>query len=395
MARHPGVTVQSVRLRGLTFAKQYPSAVEPLRGTFVAQQVAATADAVDWSVIAPVPWAPRSIGAALRRPQPPAREVIAGVPVSHPRYLVAPRRIGYRAVADSMGRACAAQFRGALDAGASFVHAHALYPSGAAAADLTENRVPLVLTVHGSDLRSNVADTALRDRLRRTAGSAAALIAVGPSLADDLVSLLEIPRDRIRMIPDAYDDSRFAYLPRPSHGGPVRILCVGRLEPVKGQDILIAAIALLLESGSDVELTVVGDGSLGGALRRSVDSGGLADRIRFTGALRGAALLDEYARADLYIQPSRREGFGVAIVEALATGLPVVATRSGGPEHTVGAEDGVLVDAGGADSLAAGVKLAIERLGAFDPRSIAHRAVQRYSRQTVGRQLVELYRSLS
>lgn len=124
-----------------------------------------------------------------------------------------------------------------------------------------------------------------------------------------------------------------APLPRASHNGPFRILAAGRLVPAKGFDTLIDALALL-----DVpfEADIHGDGPLQRELQARIDAAGLSGRVRLRGY---ADLAPAMAQADLFILSSRREGFGNVIVEAMAAGLPVLATRTPGPEALI--EDGL------------------------------------------------------
>lgn len=384
------------RLRGITFAKQFPNAAEPLRGPFVAEQVRATSGAVDWSVIAPAPWAPRWLATLAHRPFVRGEERFDGVPVYHPRYAVLPRRIAYGSVAASVAAAARGIFdRLVRDVRPDFVHVHALYPSGAAAMRLSSARgIPYVVTVHGSDLRTNLDRPAVRAQLEATVRDAAAVVCVGDGLASELASAFGFDRSCLVVIPDAYDDTLFRAQARAPHGGPVRLVTVGRLVEVKGQALLLRALADVVASGLDATLTIVGDGPLRASLESDAASAGIAGRVRFTGALGQAAVRDELVRADLFVLPSLREGFGVSVVEALATGLPAVVTRSGGPEDIVTPADGVVVAPADHVALAAGIREAVSGLAGFDRDAIARRAAGRFSPTVVGARLVELYRSV-
>lgn len=382
------------RLRGLVFAKQFPNAAEPARGVFNAVQVAATSDAVDWRVIAPVPWAP-PWPPLTGRPRVPLDEVRGGVPVSHPRFLLPPRHLGYMRVAGWMAAASAAAFNAAVREHApQFVHAHALYPSAAAAAQLASRAgLPLVVTVHGSDLYTLAGRPEWRARIAAVAQAARAVVCVSDSLARDVVALLGIDGARITVVPDAYDDGRFTYVCRPLPAGrSVRVVSVARLVDVKGPDVLVEAVGRLVADGEDVDLTIIGHGVLRASLLERARVLGIAERVRLLGGVPSVRLPEILAAADVYVQPSRREGFGVALVEALATGLPAVATRSGGPESIVTEADGVLVEPGDPDALADALRDVIGRLGSFDAAGIAARASARFSRAIVGARLVEVYR---
>jgi glycosyltransferase involved in cell wall biosynthesis len=122
----------------------------------------------------------------------------------------------------------------------------------------------------------------------------------------------------------------------PSSGRPTRrpgmpgvVLFMGRLHPVKGLDLLLAAVADVRSRGIDTTLVVAGDGPAPYTewVQREVERLGMRQHVEFTGFVEGAAKRALYARADVFALPSRQENFGVAIVEALAEGLPVVISR--------------------------------------------------------------------
>jgi glycosyltransferase involved in cell wall biosynthesis len=146
-------------------------------------------------------------------------------------------------------------------------------------------------------------------------------------------------------------------------GGPTRLLCVGRLVSLKGQAILLEAMAQLLARGVDARLTVVGDGPKREELVSRCEELGLGDRVEWTGAVGQDEIPRHYAQADVFCLPSFAEGIPTVLMEAMLTETPVVATRIAGVAELVDdGESGLLVAAGRADLLA----VAIERL-AHDP----------------------------
>lgn len=379
-------------LTGICFTRQFPNPAEPLRGTFVADQVASTADRVDWTVIAPVAWPPRHRGASV--PQLTARH---GMPVAHPRYPVLPRRMLFARVGTSMANASRRVFTQTVARATAeqvFVHAHELYPSGTAASILcAETGTPLVLSVHGSDLYTNLGEPRWRELITAAAQAATRIICVSGSLAADVVSELGVDPARVRVVPDTYDAERFSFVSRPPRepGSPVRLLTIGRLSAEKGIDVLIEALALLRDRGVSLTATIVGGGREREALERLVSERGLSDSVQLTGPLPADGLAARMAEADLYCLPSRREGFGVALVEALATGLPAVATDSGGPRDIMDADSGALVGAGDAEALADGIATIAGSLDSFDAEAISRRIEERFGPRAVGEALMGVY----
>ena len=115
-----------------------------------------------------------------------------------------------------------------------------------------------------------------------------------------------------------------------SHDGPLRILSVGRLVPEKGALLLIDALADVVARGVDVDATLVGAGPLEPLLRERVGQAGLGEQITLTGSIGQDRLPDMYRRADIFCLPSFQEGLPVVLMEAMATGLPVVTTAIAG-----------------------------------------------------------------
>ncbi|GAB4280941.1 MAG: glycosyltransferase [Coriobacteriia bacterium] len=382
------------RLRGVTFAKQFPNAEEPYRGLFVAEQLRATRDVVDWRVIAPVPFVPRALAEPLGKPYVKGVDSFEGIPVARPRYPVLPRRILYTTVAPAVAAASARAFSEAVEVHEPhFVHAHDLYPSGAAARRLTERSdLPLVVTVHGSDLYSNLVRPAWRREIREVCDAASAVVCVSSGLADDLVAELGVDEWKVQVIPDTYDEASFGLAPREREAGrAVRLLTVCNLVEVKGLDVLVDAVAMLVEDGRDITLEIVGKGPLRGMLEERSRARGIRGNVFFTGSVPREEIVAAMRRADLFVLASHREGFGVVLIEAMATGLPVVATAVEGPRDIVRDEDGILVPPGDPVALAEGIGNAVDRLDSFDPTSISRGVSERYGHHRVGRMLVELY----
>jgi glycosyltransferase involved in cell wall biosynthesis len=138
-------------------------------------------------------------------------------------------------------------------------------------------------------------------------------------------------------------------------GGALVIAGAGRLVRVKGFDLLLAALPRVLSELTDAHVVLVGDGPEREALQAQATRLGVADRVVFAGAVRSAGeVLEHLAAADVCAAPSRNEGMGRALVEAMALGLPVVGAAVGGIPDVVGSDEaGRLVPAGDAEALAA------------------------------------------
>lgn len=380
------------RRGGVIFAKLFPNNEEPFRGVFVAEQMRATADRITWAVVAPVPLVPKWVARAFHKPWAGGERVINGTLVMWPQYPVLPKRWLYATVAPAIAWTARRSFeRACARTSATFAHVHDLYPSGAAARRLCDRvGLPYVLTVHGLDLYSNLSNPRWRREITFAGRGARAIICVGSKLAADVVEELGLDASRVVVIPNTYDVARFRHVPR-TREPLVRVLSVGRLSYEKGHDVLLHAFAKVIGGGVAARLTFVGDGPERVTLEALTRELGLQSSVEFKGVVLDAALAAEMTSADVFVLPSRSEGFGVALIEALATGLPVVATRSGGPQDIVQPGDGLLVDADDVDALAVGLEGVVNTLDTFDSRAIAARAAARFSPEAVSEMLVAVY----
>ena len=156
---------------------------------------------------------------------------------------------------------------------------------------------------------------------------------------------------------DAEEFSRAAPYAPWSGNEAFRIFSCGRLNPSKGHDVLLAAVAEMLQAGADVELTVAGEDESGGGgyrreLERLIDDHGLHHHVRLLGAVSAGRIRQELDRSHAFALASHAEPLGVAIMEAMCMGVPVVATAAGGVPELVLEGTGLLVSPGNSKELA-------------------------------------------
>jgi glycosyltransferase involved in cell wall biosynthesis len=164
--------------------------------------------------------------------------------------------------------------------------------------------------------------------------------------------------EKLHIVHCGVDMERYPYV-APRQGAGLSVLCVGRLVPQKGLDILVEAVAVLARRDVDIRLVLVGSGPLEASLRHKVRRLGLEERVRFEGAVGQDDIGRYYAGADLFCLPSFAEGVPVVLMEAMATGRPVIATRVAGiPELVDDGTSGLLVAPGSVEQLVT----ALERL---------------------------------
>lgn len=171
----------------------------------------------------------------------------------------------------------------------------------------------------------------------------------------------------------------------------VVVKSLGRFVRKKGFDVLVRALATILADGIDTRLEIGGSGSEGRALQSLVDKLGLHDRVTFPGWIGDVPAF--LADAHLFVLPSRDEPFGIALLEAMACGVPIVTTRTSGPLEILNEGLALFVDPGDADQLAATITDAIHHPDAAASRAAAaqQRFTAHYHTDVVVERYVELY----
>ena len=372
-------------MRILTLTTLFPNARQPDHAVFVRARMEhyIQRHRHQWTVVAPVPYYPRLPFQTAARydafARVPAREDDRGYPVHHPRYLLTPR-VGMR----SYGGWITAGVRRLvhrLHAEAPFdlIDGHYIYPDGTAAVRLgAELGVPVVLSARGTDLNLYPDLPGIAPLIRANLAAADQTICVCAGLRHAALRL-GAAGDAVTVIGNGVDTARFRQgdqaTARQALGLPTAatiLLAVGHLTERKGFHLLIEALAGLRDQRSPTSpwLVIVGDGVEGPALRRLAQARGVADQVRFPGAIRNEALPAWYQAADLFALASSREGWPNVLCEAQACGLPVVATDVWGiPEIIRDDSLGVLIADRTASALQAGLATALRR--AWDRDQIA------------------------
>ncbi|MFI5833449.1 glycosyltransferase family 4 protein [Micromonospora sp. NPDC051300] len=201
---------------------------------------------------------------------------------------------------------------------------------------LVASTVPDVLAPHAGRLRLVVlVHLPIEDDAERHALAAAtAVVATSEWTRRRLLARCPLAPDRVTVAPPGVDPAPVAA----GTPGGGRLLCVAAVTPIKGHDVLAAALAEVADLGWTCDWIgpLDRDPAFVDRLRRRLDGAGLADRVRLAGPRTAAELAGAYAAADLLVQPSRRETYGMVVIEALARGVPVLAGDTGGLPATLG-----------------------------------------------------------
>jgi glycosyltransferase involved in cell wall biosynthesis len=209
-----------------------------------------------------------------------------------------------------------------------------------------QSRTPLIALVHQplaleAGLDTTQAD-AFRESERAALAAAGRVVVTSESTARTVIGDYGVPSERVSVVRPGNDPVAPA---RGSNDGVVRLLSVGSVVPGKGYDVLVAALATIVDL--PWRLTVAGDRTRDPATAAQLDmdiaAHGLSDRVGVLGAMRPEHVIELYLSSDVFVLASRFEGYGMALAEAIAHGLPVVSTIAGAIPGTVPAGAGLLV----------------------------------------------------
>ena len=277
------------------------------------------------------------------------------------------------------------------------IHAHSSIWGGAAAHLIWRRHgVPYVLTEHRGRFIANpsVGSREMRETHHPLAiaafEDARTVITVSRKMQPYIEGLAPGARGRLTCIPNMVNTTVFHPAERPSSREPFRLVSVGNLQDVKGFDTLLEAFAKLRSQRVDARLRIIGEGPRRARLEQLARRLDVWNDVAFVGGLPRADVAEELRNADAFVLASRYEAFGVALIESLACGIPIVATHSGGPEDIVCAENGLLVPPERADLLAEAILDLIRHYDRYDRATIRRDAVANYSEETIAAKVAEV-----
>ncbi len=269
------------------------------------------------------------------------------------------------------------------------IHAHVGYPGGYVAWKLAgQYNIPFVITEHMGpfpfrDFQKGPAlDAKLHEPLRHSHQNLA--------VSGHLKKEMEQYGLSSRVFHNFIDDDFFVVNHRQPNPNKVKLLHVGRLAPEKRQIDLLHALTLI-SAEIDFDLTIVGDGPLRQDLTQLVAELGLNDRVLFLGQLNRVEVRKEIQDTDLMILSSNYENLPVSILEALACGKPVVATKCGGPEEMIDEVNGLLANPEDPKDLAMKIEEAIAHLANYNHDAIRRDFEKRFGRHQALPQLRRIY----
>ena len=256
-------------------------------------------------------------------------------------------------------------------------------------------KIPTVLTENSSEFESWWKRPGLRWMAQRAFAGADVVIAVSEGLRQRIIQRFH-RRKGLVVVPNIVDTSRFAPSPLPATEAGYRLLFVGLLDTTqKGVPILLEALALIRQQSTlRVHVDLIGDGALRPGYQEQTHALQLDDMVTFHGLQTHAVVAQMLKQSHALMLPSLHEALPLVIIEALASGRPVISTRCGGPEFMIDETNGCIVEPGQIAPLADAIADVLTHLDRYDPERIATAAANRYSYAAVTTALTKVFRTL-
>lgn len=393
--------MKSSRYRVLVLARSYPNNLLPELGLWVRHLVHQCSSFCELKVISPVPYFP-SIKGFERYSR--FRKIIGhsfenGIEVYHPPFLVGPGRslyisealsyyLGIRSTVDKIHR----------DFDFNLIHAHFTYPDGIVAARLgLHYRVPVVITEHGLWRPNGIEKQRLvLWQAIWAARKCAYIIAVSNSVRDSIIHFTDQP-EKVRVIPIGVDGSIFTARQNGDLTNKNQVLYVGFINFNKGIDLLLKAFDRVIKRRPNTKLVLVGGGFYNDTmkqekqLRSMAEDIGLDRHVEFAGIKSPAEVAKYMKESALLVLPSRAESFGAVLVEALACGTPVVATKCGGPEDIVNDKVGILVTKEDDNALALAINQVLDNGHHYNPAQLRAYSLEKFAWERIAHRVIDLY----
>lgn len=245
-----------------------------------------------------------------------------------------------------------------------------------------------IITEHSSKLNGQLDDFDKKN-YRNAYENSDGVITVSSALQARLDQLFGVKSTCIHNIVDL---DIFTYGEKQEDGN-FTFISVGGITPIKNTINTVKAFAEIAAHKDDVKLVIVGDGSERQNIEQLIGELSLEDRVEMTGMLTRAEIHDHHIAADCFVLPSKSETFGVAYIEAMASGLPVIASRCGGPEDFVTEENGILLAENTVDDLAKAMLHMYENRSSYNGKLISEKTRERFSGSNIAKQIDDFYKS--
>ncbi len=274
------------------------------------------------------------------------------------------------------------------------IHAH-VYFAGVIAIILGKiYRIPVVITEHWTGFVTGKLTSREKKMVRFGMNRAKIILPVSNHL-ENLIEFYGI-KNRFCVIPNVVNTKIFNPSPFQTHreNEKKRILLVALLTPVKGVPYLLEALSKIQAKRRDFILDIVGDGSNKSEYEKMSTDFGLDNLVKFHGLKSKEETAEFMRQCDFFVLPSLSENLPCVLIEAMASGIPVIATNVGGVKEMVNREVGILIPSRNVNALTEAINHMLDHYQDYSSEEIVRYAKERYSYKVVGKHLDIIYRNI-
>lgn len=379
----------------------FPSIYFPISGIFVRDHADYLMPHMDVKIIAPKPKTIFPLMFIKKKWKQyhniPEKQPQNGYDVIRPEYLTFPWKYFYHFV----GKYFWNSVKDHLNEKTDIFHVHFVYPSGTVIPHIKKlfPRKTVFLSIHGNDWYLTKNNPRLRQIIYNNLSFADKILTVGRGLKEDIINTYPELRSKLIVFPNGVNKDIIntkATINTFSSKDTIKILMVGAYVKGKGLEILLKA--LHQADPKNYELVVIGNILDKNYYDYSIK---LRDKLFLTNKVtylisRPRNEVYQYMRhCDYFILPSIKEGFGIALIEALIFGKPVISTYSGGPEDIVSEKNGILVSPGDVSALAGAIETMNKKYLSFPSKELSKDIQNRFEIKKISKRLLNLYRECS
>ena len=283
---------------------------------------------------------------------------------------------------------------------AEIVHVHFLYPNGLIIPFLKSQGIKTVLSIHGSDYYNIATLTAFQPIISNIFKEVDLILPVGPQLCEAITNKFPVTRGKTHQINNFVDEHKYSHPDKQQKidfkselgwdQNKIHFLPISKNRPEKGLDILFGAIEHLNSYKNKVQFHIIGD--INDPMRSTdLKTSSMIDVIP---PMSSEKLIRYFHASDMFVSPSRREGFGLALIEAAATGLPIIATPTGIAPKIIDKNIGVLSNDFSTEELAKSIEKMIVTYQDFDSSYIRESVLSKFGSEIFSKTLFEHYHAL-
>lgn len=264
------------------------------------------------------------------------------------------------------------------------IHVHTCQQAMAVTKYCAKEGIPYYITEHVWPIKVS---QSLEKRMKQTYCSSAKVIAVSNALSKVLYDYCGV---NCAVVHNIVDLDKFPFIAKTDKRNRFKFVSAAQIEYRKGMDILLKGFSIFLQEGYDADLTIMGTGSQIENIKNLSETLGLSNHVKFTGRYLREEFSNELRDSDCFVLVSRDETFGIVYIEALASGVPVIASDCGGPSDIVNDKNGLIVPMEDSHALAKAMRYVVDNIDYYDNKSISEECRIRYNANTIANEVIDV-----